>query len=101
MGTALNKLSAKQLRTEMKIHGLKADGKKKDMIKDFREKRMGINSLPALIQSNPEQSLHDGQLRQYEICSTEPLHDVRSHIANIIDTVQPMLSGKLERMLNK
>ena len=96
VGTALNKLSAKQLRTEMKIHGLKADGKKKDMIKDFREKRMGINSLPALIQSNPEQSLHDGQLRQYEICSTEPLHDVRSHIANIIDAVQPMLSGKLE-----
>lgn len=66
------------------------------MIKDFRERRMRINSLPALMQSNPEQSLDDCQLRHYEICSSEPLHDVRNHIANLIDAVQPMLSGKLE-----
>ena len=46
---------------------------------------MGIVSIPALLQTNPTESLESLNLVQYEVSPLEPLHDIKGHFSNVIE----------------
>ena len=54
-----------------------------------------MNNVPTLLQPNPERSFSDLQLYKDEISPTEPLHNLRGHISNIMDEVQKSATGDI------
>ena len=57
---------------------------KKELEAEFTDLRKGYCNFPALITTNPETSLADLHIQHYEVAPTEPLHDFKGHMANII-----------------
>ena len=70
---------------------------------------MGISNVPALLQTHPQSSLKSLGLGKYEISPTEPLHDLKGHIANIFaeterfdnEDVQSIMTQIRNSALNK
>ena len=54
-----------------------------DLQEEFKEVKEGFCNFPALATSNPNASLQDLHLGQYEVAPTEPLHDFKGHMASI------------------
>lgn len=44
----------------------------------------GVTRVPALLLINPTQSLSSLNLGAYEVLASEPLHDIKGHIINLI-----------------
>ena len=82
----LDKLHVKDLRVELQAHGITTKKRtKSQMDSDFDKLRAGINNVPALLQGNPRLDLDTAFLQHYEIIATEPLHDLKGHISNLVD----------------
>ena len=97
---ALDKLCLPQLQKELQLRGLATTGKKKPALeKQFKELRGGINSFPALLQDHPESSLSSINLERYEVSPTEPLHDLKGHLSNVIDETFAITSGTVRKEL--
>ena len=78
--TPFDGLSIEQLRVELARRCIDIKGKKRPQLdKDFEELKMGIVSVPALLQTNPTESLESLNLVQYEVSPLEPLHDIKGH----------------------
>ena len=68
------------------MRGVETAGKKKDELAGvFDELRRGINNVPALLQPDPETDLQNMHLHRYEICPSEPLHDIKGHLSNVFE----------------
>ena len=79
-------LSIAQLRIELAKRGMDIKGKKRpELDKDFEEIKMGIVSVPALLQSRPSEPLELLHLECYEVSPVEPLHDIKGHFSNVIE----------------
>eukprot|EP00731_Ephydatia_muelleri_P009839 Em0005g425a len=84
--TPFDGLSIEQLRVELARRCIDIKGKKRPQLdKDFEELKMGIVSVPALLQTNPTESLESLNLVQYEVSPLEPLHDIKGHFSNVIE----------------
>lgn len=95
-------LESKELKDELTTRSISTDGmRKSEMEEIFDEMRAGINNVPALLQSNPEMCLSDLHLDKYEISPTEPLHDLKGHISNILDEVQKTATGDILNEIQK
>ena len=68
---------------------------KKELEAEFTDLRKGYCNFPALISSNPECCLVEIHIQQYEVAPTEPLHDFKGHMANIIGEVRHTTTGKI------
>ena len=68
---------------------------KADLQEEFKEVKKGFCNFPALATSNPNASLQDLHLVQYEVTPTEPLHDFKGHMANIIAEVRANTQGSI------
>ena len=91
----LDKLKVQDLKTELQMRGVETTGKKKDQLSEtFDELRQGINNVPALLQPDPETLLDNLHLDRYEICPSEPLHDIKGHLCNVIAETWKLLSGE-------
>lgn len=91
---ALDKLLLSDLKMELSMRGLSITGKKKpDLERDFENIRLGITNFPALLQDQPQASLQSLNLQQYEVSPTEPLHDLKGHLSNIIDETIHLTTG--------
>lgn len=74
------------------MRGVKTAGKKKDELSEvFDNLRRGINNVPALLQPDPETDLQNMHLHRYEICPSEPLHDIKGHL---FEETSKLLSGE-------
>lgn len=71
--------------------------KRPQLEREFDELRKGINNVPALLQLTPQATLASLNLEKYEIFPTEPLHDLKGHIHNIIEESEQW--GKQEKFL--
>lgn len=60
----------------------------------------GIQRVPALMYEEPLQGLNFFNLNNYEILSTEPLHDVSNHIKNLYVEI-PLHAGKQRKQLEE
>ena len=89
-----DKLKVKELRQELKSRHIETRGLNRDEMDSLlKSLRMGITNLPALLQPHPTSLLNELQLSNYEISPTEPLHDIKSHFANIFEEAESYLQG--------
>ena len=102
-------LKVQELRIELSKRGVNITGKKKPQLEtDLEELRRGVTNVPALLQNTPETPLDSLYLHNYEISSTEPLHDIKSHLSNVAellaqttDNIKKKLSSVYESVLGK
>lgn len=97
----LDKLLLSDLKRELSMRGLSAKGKKPALEKMFDDIRLGINNFPALLQNQPETTLSSLNLQHYEVSPTEPLHDLKGHLGNIIDEALLVASGTVLQELKR
>ena len=61
------------------------DGDKKSQLEDLlKEELHGVQRVPALLFTSPDQTLESINCVSYEILSFEPLHDIGKHIENLL-----------------
>ena len=78
----LDNLKVAKLRTELEKHGYSTMGKKMAQLeKEFDDLRKGISN----VQQTPQATLESLNLEKYEVFATEPLHDLKGHVRNIIE----------------
>ena len=51
----------------------------------------GVASVPALLLTNPTQSLSSLNIDKYEVVASEPLHDLKGHIINLLTELPHIL----------
>lgn len=74
---------------------------KKELEAEFTDLKKGYCNFPALIASNPEGSPAKIHIQQYEVAPTEPLHDFKGHMANIIGEIRHKATGKIKEEVEK
>ena len=96
----LDKLLLTDLQEELKLRNRCTKGKKKPTLeKEFDELWMGISNFPALLQDSPTATLESLHLGNYEISPTEPLHDLKGHLTNIIEESLTITSGSMHKAI--
>ena len=60
---------------------------------------MGISNFPALLQDSLTATLESLHLGNYEISPTEPLHDLKGHLTNIIEESLTITSGSMHEVI--
>ena len=96
----LDKLLLSDLQSELRLRDRNIRGKKKPaLLKEFDELKMGISNFPALLQEVPNAPLKSLYLENYEISPTEPLHDLKGHLSNVIDESLHISEGKIHEAI--
>ncbi len=73
-----DKLLIADLKAELTARGYQLSSMKKpEMQSLLTEELKGAQRVPALLITNPTQSLHELNLQDYEILNCEPLHDLK------------------------
>ena len=73
----------------------------KELERDFEDIRLGITNFPALLQDQPQATLQSLHLQQYEVSPTEPLHDLKGHLGNIIEETLHITTGDVLQELKR
>lgn len=60
----------------------------------------GVNRVLSLLLLNPQQSIQDIHLTNYTILNCEPLHDVKGHLANLMEELPNLLQGSQKEKCN-
>lgn len=100
----LDGLTKLQLRKELQAHGSNAPlltMTKLELQKEFHTQRKGITNFPALLTSNPQVDLVETNLHHYEISPSEPLHDLKGHMANLIGEIKGRVTGLTKTEVDK
>lgn len=95
----LDNLKVAQLRTELEKRGCNTRGKKKTQLEKEFDLRKGISNIPALLQQTPQATFQSLNLGNYEVFPTEPLHDLKCHIRNIIEESTKKADGETKQVL--
>lgn len=82
----LDNLKVQELRAELEARGAVLEGKvlKADLQRSLDLTLRGVSRVPALLLTSPTQQLSELNLDKYEIVASEPLHDIKGHIINLI-----------------
>lgn len=99
----LDKLLLADLKKELSMRGLSVSNSKKKaaLEKDFEDIRLGITNFPALLKECPETTLGSLNLQYYEVSPTEPLHDLKGHLGNIIDETLLITTGDVFKSIKQ
>lgn len=74
------------MKAELETRRIATQGKKKTQLEgEFDVLGRGIVHVSALLQSPPDSSLSSFCLDRYEVLPTEPFHDLKGDLSNIID----------------
>ena len=91
----LQDLRVNDLRKELQARGHdNLDQHKPELQKDLKHILKGVNRVPSLLLLNPQQSLQDLHLTNYSIVNCEPLHDVKGHLANLLEELPALLPSE-------
>ena len=79
-------LKVNELKAELTARGIHINSSmhKNDLQAILDRTLRGVTRVPALLLPNPTQSLTSLNLERYEILASEPLHDIKGHILNLI-----------------
>ena len=98
----LDGLGVAELRSELNAHGIHTTNKTKKQLQPiFDNLRKGINHVPALIQACPTTTLTAVNLDRYEIIPTEPLHDLKGHVSNLIEETLASETGIIKDVIQE
>ena len=86
-------LRVNQLKSELEARGIAFTKEmlRADLQDLLTEALRGVARVPALLITNPTQDLAAMNLEAYEIVASEPLHDIKGHIINVITELPPIL----------
>ena len=56
--------------------------------------------MPALLHNIPDTPLEALHLQHYEVSPTEPLHDIKGHLTNVIDELRAVVTGNVKEKLS-
>ena len=89
----LQYLKVGELRRELQSRGVRfAQGTKKDELQHQLDDILrGVIRVPALLLTNPTECLSTLGLNRYEVLASEPLHDLKGHIINLITELPSIL----------
>ena len=91
----LSNLKVTQPRSELDKRGFHTDGKRKPQMQQMLDDiQKGVSNVPALLQQTPQASLQSLHLGVYEVFPTEPLHDLKGHVRNIMEETKKRASGE-------
>ena len=93
---AFQKLTKDDIRRELRARGVPVDDEmKKDELHLILDNTLrGVARVPALLITNPAQSLQSLGLQRYEVVANEPLHDLKGHITNLITELPHILKDE-------
>ena len=79
-------LKVAELRTELRARGVSNTKKmhRENLQKSLDQILRGVVRVPALLLTDPIASLASLNLGMYEVVASEPLHDIKGHIINLI-----------------
>ena len=98
----LNDLRIADLRCELQTRGISTCGKKRvELDKELLQLQKGISNIPALLQPTPEMTLSSAKLENYEVCPTEPLHDLKGHFSALITAASSIAEEEVSVILNE
>lgn len=88
-----NNLKVGELREELGARGvhIREGALKDDLQQQLTDILRGVSRVPALLLTNPTQSLSSLSLDKYEVVASEPLHDLKGHIINVITELPHIL----------
>lgn len=85
-------LKVDELRQELSCRGILDTSMTKPVLHEMLEQLLrGVASVPALLLTNPTQSLSSLNIDRYEVVASEPLHDLKGHIINLLTELPHVL----------
>jgi hypothetical protein len=85
-------LKVDELRQELSCRGILDTSMTKPVLHEMLEQLLrGVASVPALLLTNPTQSLSSLTIDRYEVVASEPLHDLKGHIINLLTELPHVL----------
>lgn len=77
---------------------------KKDLRKTIKTNLKGVQRVPSLLLTYPEEPLEDINLKNYQILDCEPLHDLKGHLSILLEELphilQQPLRGEIEAIID-
>ncbi len=99
--TPLQNLRVEEIRQELGARGdYDLDKHKPELQLDLWQILKGVNCVPSLLLINPQQNIQDLHLTEYTILNCEPLHDVKGHLANLMEELPNLLQGSQKEKCN-
>ncbi|XP_070549540.1 uncharacterized protein [Ptychodera flava] len=90
-------LTVADLRRELDARGEETEGLKKPELQvKLSEILHGIQRVPSLLHLSPKANLADINCSRYEILPSEPLHDIKGHIHNVLEELPSDIEDKDE-----
>jgi len=85
-------LKVDELQQELEARGYNTTGKLKQQMQEELDSILkGVQRVPTLLVSHPQQSLDSLNLSRYEVLDCEPLHDLKGHIRNLLAEIPYLL----------
>ncbi|XP_078384061.1 uncharacterized protein LOC144666512 [Oculina patagonica] len=94
-------LLLEELKRECSARGLPCDGQKDELQEVLKEELGGIQRVPAMIFFDQSKHMADLGLGNYEVLPTEPLHDIKEHIANVLTELPCHLEKEEKKALEE
>ena len=90
----MQNLKLKELRRELQARGITIEqGMKKDQLQEELDDVLrGVIRVPALLLTDPTESILTLGIERYEVVASEPLHDLKGHIINIITELPSIIT---------
>lgn len=94
-----DKLKKAELQEELRKRGaLNVNLDKKELTSTLTAVLKGAQRVPTILISNPSQSLADLNLSQYAVLDSEPLHDLKGHLINLLTELPYVLEGSAKKL---
>lgn len=71
---------------------------KQELVSTLAAMLKGAQRVPTILISNPTQSLVDLNLSQYTVLDSEPLHDLKGHLINLLTELPYVLEGTAKKL---
>ncbi|KAL9977624.1 hypothetical protein ACROYT_G015050 [Oculina patagonica] len=82
-------MTVEEMQIVCMARGLSDKEKSKQLKQTLKDHLKGVQRVPALLINDQDKSLKDINLGMYEVLPTEPLHDVKEHISNVVSEIIP------------
>ena len=88
-GFNLHELNTREMRIELSKWGVNGTARmdKERLRQKLRSRLTGVQRVPALLAFRPMRSVDAAGLTDYTVMPTEPLHDLKGHIAHVLTEV--------------
>lgn len=93
--TPFKNLKVEEIRSELRSRQLydNLDCTKPILQEELRTILKGVHRVPTLLLTNPTQPLSELNLHRYTILNSEPLHDLKGHLSNLLMEIPHLLEN--------